>query len=102
MIMNGSYAKGVSRGAIYTKKYEGVDPETGWGRWAAYKNENGTSTDTSYIPEPYKYLRQRTVDNNGKVVDLHKNATLTPFMTNDYRKAAYEYVEGKSRYPDNR
>ena len=56
MIMNGSYAKGVSRGAIYTKKYEGVDPETGWGRWAAYKNENGTSTDTSYIPEPYKYL----------------------------------------------
>lgn len=100
MIMNGSYAKGVSRGAIYTKKYEGVDPETGWGRWAAYKNEKGTSTDTSYIPEPYKYLRQRTVDNNGKVVDLHKNATLTPFMTNDYRKAAYEYAEGKSRYPD--
>ncbi len=98
MVMNGNYAKGKSRGAIYTKTFLGVDPQTGWSVWRKYYDET-TGTENAVL-EPYRYLNQKTVDANGNIVLENPNAKLVSTVTSDYRQAAYEYIEGKLIYPN--
>lgn len=98
MVMNGNYGKGMSLGSIYTRTFLGVNPENGWSVWRKYYDANTGKEDP--ILEPYRYTNDRTVDENGNVVLKYPKANLVPTVTSDSREAAYEYADGKLRYPD--
>lgn len=98
MPLNDGRATGHFIGDIYNRHYLGVDPNTGFGQWEQWKDLNSTTPDAPVI-STYIYEHEKTVDDNGNVVNKREVKWLKGQITNDPQEASAYFI-GKNRYPD--
>lgn len=98
MPLNDGRAVGHFIGDIYTRRYMGVDSETGFGQWEQWTDDNASKPDDPVL-DTYIYEHEKTVDDNGNIVNKRDVQWVKEQITNDPNKASRFFI-GKNAYPD--
>ena len=95
--LNDGRAVGHFIGDIYGRHYMGVDPNTGFGQWEQWTDDNAADPDAPVL-DTYIYEHEKTVK-NGNIVNKRDVQWSKGNITNNPSKASRFFL-GKNRYPD--
>lgn len=98
MPLNDGRATGHFVGDIYGRHYMGVDPETGFGQWEQWTDDNAAKPDAPVL-STYVYEHEKTVDDNGNIVNKRNVQWVKGQITNNPLEASAYFI-GKNRFPD--
>lgn len=97
MPLNDGRAVGHFIGDIYGRHFMGVDPETGFGQWEQWTDDNASDPNEPVL-NTYIYEHEKKVE-NGKVMNKREVQWVKEQITNDPNSASRFFL-GKNRYPD--